>query len=109
MENVYFYQGSVVAVRPGLGGNSWGSCRRKPNGSWTSVKSKNMPRVNTYAEAEKNLRLWAAEKGLQSAECSGCKDKGNAYCFRYHCPIEQISGSSGIRIDLRFPECEDNN
>lgn len=56
MEEIYCYKGTVIAVRPGLGCDNWATCRRKSNGGWTTVKSKEMPRVKTRQAAEANLR-----------------------------------------------------
>lgn len=106
MEEIYCYKGTVIAVRPGLGCDNWATCRRKSNGGWTAVKSKEMPRVKTRQVAEENLRRWASNKGLKSARCDGCSDKGDAYCFRYHSSLERMKALDGTLMDIRLAECE---
>lgn len=108
MGQIYFYKGTMIAVRPGLGGDNWATCRRKPNGGWTAVKSKEMPRVKTRQEAENNLRRWASQKGLKPAKCDDCSDKGDAYCFRYHSSLERMKALDGTFMDIRLAECEND-
>lgn len=106
MEEIYCYKGTVIAVRPRLGYDNWATCRRKSNGGWTAVKSKEMPRVKTRQAAEENLRRWASNKGLKSARCDGCGDKGDSYCFRYHSSLERMKALDGTLMDIRLAECE---
>lgn len=85
MQRVYFYQDTVIAVRPGLGGDNWATCRRKANGAWTTVKSKEMPRVKDRKEAEINFRVWAESKHLNRADCGSCSfcHVGDGVCKHY--------------------------
>lgn len=63
--------GQEIFVAAGLGGDTFGSFRCKPNGSLQRVKSPAMPMVDSREEAEKNLQAWAEKKGLQLlSECS---------------------------------------
>ena len=103
----YFYQGTVITVRPGLGGDNWATCKRKPNGGWTAVKSPAMPRVNDYAAAINNLRAWAAEKGLRKADCGCCWHQKGGYCRKRERKLETIQGYEGNIVNLRCPSCDE--
>ncbi|MTI82608.1 MAG: ParB/RepB/Spo0J family partition protein [Firmicutes bacterium] len=62
--------GQEIFISSGLGQDIFGTFRRKSSGALQRVKSPAMPMVDTREEAEKNLQIWAEQKGLQvKSEC----------------------------------------
>lgn len=68
----YFYQDTIITVRPGLGLNNYATCKLKKSGSWKTVVSPDMPRVERLDTAINNLHAWAGKKGLKKADCGCC-------------------------------------
>lgn len=107
MQRMYFYQDSVIAVRPGLGGDNWATYRRKANGSWVMVNSKEMPCVNVRKEADINFRVWAESKHLHRADCGSCPfyQVDDGFCSHYEeslTSVEAIPGEKPMYIKSIF-------
>ena len=86
----YFYQDTVITVRPGLGEDNFATVKLKPSGSWTAIKSAAMPRVDDFAAAVSNMHAWAKERRLVKADCDVCLDCINGYCTKYKQTLRRI-------------------
>lgn len=88
---VYYYKDSIITVQPGIGGNNRATCKLKRSGSWTTVKSKDMPRTDRMDEAINNLHNWAEKKKLKRADCGCCHHQDvNDLCCKHDCKLEII-------------------
>lgn len=105
---VYEYQGTIITVRPGLGGDNWATCKLKPSGSWTTVKSSAMPRINRMDEAINNLHSWAEKKGLRRADCGCCYHQAVDSCEKYHKQLKSVEVVIYGEVPLRCPECDEH-
>lgn len=97
MQRMYFYQDTEIVVRPGLGNDNWATSRRKENGGWTTVRSKEMPRVSDRREADINFRVWAEGKHLKRADCGSCPDfrAEDGFCSCHNWQLEKIEITPG--------------
>lgn len=102
---VYYYQNTIIAVMPGLGVDNWATCKRLPNGGWTTVKTKEMPRTKNIREAEENLVKWAEKKKLKRADCDICDYLMETMCLKHNEVLEEKRISVRKKIILRCKQC----
>lgn len=107
MQRMYFYRDTVIAVRMGRGSDNWATYHRKESGRWTTVKSKEMPRIEDRREADINFRVWATGKRLKRADCGSCPyfktDEG--FCTYLGLQLEQIEIVPGQPDYIKHKNC----
>jgi len=104
---VYEYQGIIITVRPGLGGDNFSTCKRKPNGGWTTVKTAAMPRTGDVEKAINNLHAWAEKKGLRRADCGCCYYQAGNICQKYNAVLNSLNIVLVGNTLLRCPQCDE--
>ena len=104
---VYHYQETIITVRPGLGGDNWATCKLKPNGSWTTVKSPEIPRTDKMDEAINNLHAWAKKKKLRRADCGCCYYNNSGKCEKYNKQLKSVAVVVYGKAHLRCEECDE--
>ena len=104
---VYEYQDTVITVRPGLGIDNWATCKLKKSGSWTMVKSPEMPKVNNMADAVNNLHTWAEKKKLRRADCGCCYFQCGEKCTKYGAKLRAVETIIYSKSHLRCKECDE--
>lgn len=104
---IYEYQNTIITVRPGLGGDNYATCKLKPNGSWTAVKTPAMPRTTDMTKAINNLHNWAKQKGLRRADCGCCFHHSYNHCNKYNKALETVEVVIFGEACLRCPECDE--
>lgn len=105
---VYYYQNTIIAVMPGLGVDNWATCKRLPNGGWTTVKTKAMPRTKNREEAKANLIKWAEKKRLKRADCGPCDHLMQTMCLKYDEALIEKNISVREKIVFRCKKCLEN-
>ncbi len=104
---VYHYQDTIITVQPGIGMDNWATCKLKPSGSWGTVRSKDMPRVNSFTDAVNNLHEWAEKKQLKRADCGCCyywlPTESGHKCRKHDCNLKSVElmgyGVKPLRCD----------
>lgn len=104
---IYKYQDTIIAVCPGLGDNNWATCKLKKNGSWTTVKTPAMPRIDKIDEAIENLRKWAEKKGLRQIDCDRCYYQLGDFCTKYNENLKRLNVMFFTLSHLRYEECNE--
>lgn len=102
---IYHYQDTIITVQPGLGGNNWAICKLKPTGSWTTVKSPDMPRTDRVDQAINNLHRWAEKKKLKRADCGCCYYQVAHRCTKHDCRLKTIKVVILGEVHLRREGC----
>lgn len=104
---IYEYQGTIITVRPGLGGDNWATCKLKTNGGWTTVKSPDMKRTERLDEAINNLHDWAKRKGLRRADCSCCYNQSGNKCAKHNKALKAVDVVIFGKTHLRCVGCNE--
>lgn len=105
---IYHYHDTIIAVQPGLGSNNWATCKLKPSGSWTIVKSPDMPRTNEMGQAINNLHKWAEKKGLKRADCGCCYYQLENFCTKHGCKLKPVNVVIFGKTNLRCELCDEH-
>lgn len=103
----YFYQNTILTVRPGIGEDNFATVRLKSNGGWAAVKSAAMPRVNEFPDALTNMHRWAQENKLAKADCDYCLDCMGGYCRKFKRELRRIPDNFVHKpaVYIRCDEC----
>lgn len=104
---VYEYQDTIITVQPGLGLNNWATCKLKKSGSWTTVKSPEMPRTDKINDAINNLHKWAEKKRLRRADCGYCYYRSGDKCTKYNKVLHTVEVVIFGQVHLRCDGCNE--